>query len=100
MLNKFLTNSIYTIIKKQEKMMLFIRKLFRFITRFKIKSMGYKAKIQRVDRGVTKSFYINFPAAVAEACNVEKGEEVEWIIEDKNTFVLKRVNPIKSKIKK
>jgi len=56
--------------------------------------MGYKAKIQRVDRGATKSFYINFPAAVAEACVIEKGEEMEWIIEDKNTFVLQRVKLI------
>ena len=62
--------------------------------------MGYKTKVQRVDRGITKSFYINFPAAVAEACNIEKGEEMEWHIEDKNTFILKRANPIKSKIKK
>jgi bifunctional DNA-binding transcriptional regulator/antitoxin component of YhaV-PrlF toxin-antitoxin module len=62
--------------------------------------MGYKSKIQRVDRGITKSFYINLPAAVAEACNIEKGEVMEWLIEDKNTFVLKRVEPIKSNVKK
>jgi bifunctional DNA-binding transcriptional regulator/antitoxin component of YhaV-PrlF toxin-antitoxin module len=58
--------------------------------------MGYKSKIQRVDRGITKSFYINLPAALAEACNIEKGEVMEWLIEDKNTFVLKRVSPIRS----
>jgi hypothetical protein len=62
--------------------------------------MGYNAKVQRVDRGKTKSFYINFPAAVAEACNIEKGEELEWLIEDKNMFVLRRINPLKSTIKK
>jgi hypothetical protein len=62
--------------------------------------MGYKAKVQRVDRGKTKSFYINLPAAVAEACNIEKGEEMEWLVEDKDTFVLRRINPTKSKIKK
>lgn len=62
--------------------------------------MGYKAKIQRVDRGKTKSFYINLPAAVAEACNIEKGEEMEWLVEDKNTFVLRRITPNKSRIKK
>ncbi len=28
--------------------------------------MGYRVKIQRVERGATKSFYVNFPAAVAE----------------------------------
>ena len=59
--------------------------------------MGYKVKVQRVDRGKTKSFYINFPAAVAESADMEKGEEMEWLIEDKNTFVLKRIKP-KNKI--
>jgi hypothetical protein len=34
--------------------------------------MGYTVKIQRVERGKTKSFYINFPAAVAEAAQIEK----------------------------
>ena len=56
--------------------------------------MGYKVKIQRVERGQTKSFYINFPAAMAEACNIEKGEELEWLIEDKNTFILQRVKKV------
>ena len=58
--------------------------------------MGYNVKIQKVDRGRTKSFYVNFPAAVAEAANMEKGEEMEWVIEDRNTFILKRVKPIKT----
>lgn len=62
--------------------------------------MGYKVKIQKVDRGKTKSFYVNFPAAVAEACNLEKDEEMEWIIEDRNCFVLKRVKQTKSVIAK
>jgi len=61
--------------------------------------MGHKIKIQRVERGSTKSFYINFPAAIAEAGQIEKGEEMEWFIEDKNTFVLKRTKPAKSLIK-
>jgi len=61
--------------------------------------MGYKIKIQKVDRGKTKSFYVNFPAAVAESAQIEKGEEMEWIIEDKNTFVLKRVLPMKTVLK-
>jgi antitoxin component of MazEF toxin-antitoxin module len=62
--------------------------------------MGYNVKIQRVDRGKTKSFYVNLPAAVAEACNIEKGEEMEWLVENKDTFILKRVTPTKSRIKK
>jgi antitoxin component of MazEF toxin-antitoxin module len=54
--------------------------------------MGYSVKIQKVDRGLTKSYYINFPAALAESANLQKGEEMEWELEDKNTFILKRVN--------
>ncbi len=58
--------------------------------------MGYKVKIQRVERGNTKSFYVNFPAAIAESARVRKGEEMEWIIDDRDTFVLKRVISIPS----
>jgi hypothetical protein len=61
--------------------------------------MGHKIKIQRVERGSTKSFYVNFPAALAEAARIEKGEEMEWLLEDKNTFVLRRVKPAKSVLK-
>ena len=53
--------------------------------------MGYQVKIQRVDRGNTKSFYVNFPAAVAEAGEILKGEEMEWVIQDRDTYILKRV---------
>jgi hypothetical protein len=60
--------------------------------------MGYKVKIQRVDRGKTKSFYVNFPAAVAEAAQISKGEEMEWVIHDKDTYVLRRVVKTKSLI--
>lgn len=61
--------------------------------------MGYSIKIQRVERGKTQSFYINFPAALAEASNIIKGEEMEWMVEDRNTFVLRRVKPVKSNLK-
>jgi len=62
--------------------------------------MGYKVKIQKVERGTTKSFYVNFPAAVADAALLEKGEEMEWLIEDRNSFVLKRVKQAKTNIPK
>ena len=56
--------------------------------------MGYKTKMQKVQRPTNKSFYVNMPAAIAEALEMEKGEEFEWTVEDKNTLVLKRVNPL------
>ncbi len=61
--------------------------------------MGYSVKIQKVERPTNKSFYINFPAAIAESVNIEKGEEFEWLIEDRNTFVLKRKKQADSFIK-
>jgi antitoxin component of MazEF toxin-antitoxin module len=61
--------------------------------------MGHIIKIQRVERGTTKSFYVNFPASLAEAAQIEKGEEMEWLVEDRNTFVLRRVTPKKPVVK-
>lgn len=61
--------------------------------------MGHLIKIQRVERGATKSYYINFPAALAEAAQIEKGEELEWLVEDRNTFLLRRKKPKKSILK-
>ena len=61
--------------------------------------MGHQIKIQRVERGTTKSYYVNFPAALAEAAQIEKGEELEWLLEDRNTFLLRRVKPKKSFLK-
>lgn len=58
--------------------------------------MGHKIKIQRVERGATKSYYVNFPAVLAEAAQIEKGEELEWLVDDRNTFILRRVIPKKS----
>lgn len=61
--------------------------------------MGHQIKIQRVERGTTKSYYVNFPAALAEAAQIEKGETLEWLVEDRNAFLLRRVKPKKSILK-
>ena len=52
--------------------------------------MGYKVRLQRVQRTSTSSFYVNFPVAVAEAIEAKKAEEWEWLLEDKNTLVFRR----------
>lgn len=54
-------------------------------------TMGYRVKIQKVQRPTNRSFYLNFPVALAEAMGVEKGEEFEWVVEDRNTLILKRL---------
>jgi antitoxin component of MazEF toxin-antitoxin module len=54
--------------------------------------VGYPVKLQKVERPTNRSYYINLPAAVAEAISVNKGETFEWSIEDKNTLVLSRTH--------
>jgi len=55
--------------------------------------IGYRVKLQKVERPTNRSYYINFPVALAEAMGMEKGEEFEWLIEDKNTLLFRRVVP-------
>lgn len=61
--------------------------------------MGYKVKIQKVQRPTNNTFTLNVPAAIAESLEMEKGEVYEWIIEDKNTLVLKRVVPLEINVR-
>ncbi len=53
--------------------------------------MGHPTKVQVIQRQNSEQWYVNFPAAVAHAVEFGKGEIVEWVIEDKNTLILKRV---------
>lgn len=63
--------------------------------------MGYKTRIQKVERPTNQSYYANIPTAVAQAMNIEKGEDFEWLIEDKNLLLLKRIrSQAKRKLRK
>jgi hypothetical protein len=53
--------------------------------------MGYRVKIQKVERPTNRSYYVNVPVALAEAIGVIKGEAFEWFLDDRNTLVLKRL---------
>ena len=52
--------------------------------------MGYPTKVQLIQRKASRQWYVNFPAALAEALEFDKGEVVEWIIHDQNTLELQR----------
>jgi len=52
--------------------------------------MGYPTKIQLIKRAKSEQWYINFPSAIAQAMEFERGEVVEWLIQDKQTMILKR----------
>ena len=56
--------------------------------------MGYKVKIQKGQRPTNRAFRVVMPTAIAEAIKMEKGEDFEWLIEDKNTLVLSRCNKL------
>ena len=57
--------------------------------------MGYPTKIQLISRKKGNQWYVNFPNALAEAMNFEKGETVEWEVE--SLTVLKMSRRIKKK---
>nr|MBI1228709.1 hypothetical protein [Cytophagales bacterium] len=52
--------------------------------------MGYPTKIQLIKRAKSEQWYVNFPAAVAQAIELQQGEVVEWIIDDHQRLVLQR----------
>jgi bifunctional DNA-binding transcriptional regulator/antitoxin component of YhaV-PrlF toxin-antitoxin module len=56
--------------------------------------LGYGIRIQKVQRPTNKSFYVTLPTPIAEALNIAKGEEFFWEIEDKNTLILRRNQPV------
>ena len=62
--------------------------------------MGYPTKVQLIKRKQSEQWYINFPAAVAQAMEFRKGEVAEWLIEDRATLVLRRTQPPPSALKK
>lgn len=53
-------------------------------------AMGFPTKVQLIDRQGSKQWYINFPSALAQACEFLRGEVVEWIVKDKSTLILRR----------
>jgi hypothetical protein len=52
--------------------------------------MGFPTKVQLIQRKDSQQWYINFPSAVAQAMEFQRGEIVEWIVEDKNRLLLRR----------
>jgi hypothetical protein len=53
--------------------------------------MGYISKLQVIERQKgSHQYYLICPAPLAQALELEKGEEIDWIIEDHDTLVLRR----------
>ena len=53
--------------------------------------MAYESTVQVIQRGgKNRQWYLICPAPLAKALEIEKGEVIEWVVEDKHTLVLKR----------
>ena len=52
--------------------------------------MGYPTTIQLIQRKRSQQWYVNFPAALANAMDFNKGETVEWTLVDRRRLVLVR----------
>ena len=53
--------------------------------------MGYESKVQVIDRKTNKQYYLICPAPLAAALEMEKGERIQWVIKDRHTFEIRRV---------
>jgi len=71
-----------------------------FVSSSYTRYMGHNTKIQLIKRLKSEQWYVNFPAAVAQAIEFEQGEVVEWIIDDHQNIVLRRSDEAVAKLKK
>jgi bifunctional DNA-binding transcriptional regulator/antitoxin component of YhaV-PrlF toxin-antitoxin module len=53
--------------------------------------MGYVTRVQVIQRGEkNRQYYLICPAPLAQALELEKGELIEWVVEDKYTVIIRR----------
>jgi len=53
--------------------------------------MGYLTKLQVIERkNNTRQYYLVCPAPLAQALELEKGEDLEWVVQDKRTLIIRR----------
>jgi len=53
--------------------------------------MAYLTKLQVIERANgQQQFYLICPAPLAQALEMEKGETIEWVVEDKWTLRIRR----------
>jgi len=63
--------------------------------------MGYPSKVQLIERAnQTRQFYLICPAPLAEALELEKGEPIEWVVQDRSTLIIKRHTKTSAKSRK
>ena len=56
--------------------------------------MGYPTRVQLIQRKASQQWYVNFPAALAQAMDFRKGEVVEWTVQGRDSLLLQRTVPV------
>jgi len=51
--------------------------------------MGYVTKVQMIKRKYSRQWFVTLPSALTQAMEIDKGQEVEWIIKNKEEVILK-----------
>ncbi len=60
--------------------------------------MAYRSTVQVIQRGEkNRQYYLICPAPLAQALEIEKGEVVEWVVEDRHTLRITRVEAKQAK---
>jgi len=52
--------------------------------------MGYPTKVQLIQRQASQQYYIAVPAALARSLGLQKGETIEWNVQDRDSLLLRR----------
>ena len=53
--------------------------------------MGYKVKIQLIQRKDSQQWMFNIPSAIGAALELKKGEVIDLTIRDKNHLIVRRI---------
>jgi len=54
--------------------------------------MGYESKVQVIQRGgKNRQYYLICPAPLAGALELQKGERIEWVVKDRETLEIRRI---------
>lgn len=60
--------------------------------------MGYLTRVQVIERAKgSRQFYIMCPSPLAEALELQKGEQIDWVIQDKYAIEIRRERPGKAR---
>jgi antitoxin component of MazEF toxin-antitoxin module len=65
-----------------------------------VERMGYRTKVQRIRRTASEQWYVPLPAQLARAMDFRASEDVEWLVDDRQTLVLSRTHPPDVPLKK